>query len=231
MRGIGGDALREARLEHEGERAFELVRLQLGVARVLEGFDVGAMRQHGVVQRHAARHEALRLGVVLAIDQPHELAHDVHVVPGRPERILRHQPAIREDHEVDIGGARRLGGRGQHGEDRGVGMVEQDRPDRGEAAQIVFVGRVVAVPGDDIERRVIDLASPRAAAPFHEHPGGRVAVLVGGDRRQEIARVGEAVRADGAALGQRERAAIILAEIAARRAVLAARRGASRRAG
>ena len=44
---------------------------------------------------NAARHEAAAgLGVVHAVDQAHELAHDVHVVPGRPERVLRHQPAV-----------------------------------------------------------------------------------------------------------------------------------------
>ena len=63
--GVGGDPLREAGLEHEGHGALELVRLQLGVARTLERVAVGAVRQHDVVQRAAARHEALRLGVVL----------------------------------------------------------------------------------------------------------------------------------------------------------------------
>ena len=55
---VSRHALREAGLEHEGHRALELVRLQLGVARALEGLPIGTVRQHGVVQRHAARHEA-----------------------------------------------------------------------------------------------------------------------------------------------------------------------------
>ena len=63
------------------------------------------------------------------------------------------------------------------------------------------------------------LGHPERAAPLHEQPRRRVAVLVGRDRRQEVARVGQAVGADRAALGQRERAAVVLAEIAARRAV------------
>ena len=46
-----------------------------------------------------------------------------------------------------------------------------------------------------------------------------VDVLVGGDRGQEVARVGEAVRADRAEVGQLERRAVVLADIAARRAV------------
>ena len=55
---VGRDALREAGLEHERHGAFELVRLQLGVAGALEGVHVRPVRQHGVVQREAAGHEA-----------------------------------------------------------------------------------------------------------------------------------------------------------------------------
>ena len=176
------------------------------------------MRQHGVVQRDPARHEALRLGVVLAVDQPHELAHDVHVVPGRPERVLRHQPAVGEDHEVDVGRAGRLGRRGQHGEDRRVGVVEQDRADRASSG----AGRTCRARSCRARRRR-RAASGRASAAQSAPPHftyireGASRVLVGGDRRQEVARVGQAVGADRPALGQRERAAVVLAQIAAGR--------------
>src|SRR5262249_17938304 len=63
--------------------------------------------------------EALRLGVVLAVNQTHELAHDVHVVPGRAEGVFRDEPSVWENHEVDIGGAGCLRWRGEHREDRG----------------------------------------------------------------------------------------------------------------
>ena len=46
-----------------------------------------------------------------------------------------------------------------------------------------------------------------------------VDVLVGGDRRQEVARVGQAVRADRAEVGQAEGAAVVLADVAAAAAV------------
>ena len=61
------------------------------IAGVIEGLAVGAVRQHHVVQADAAGREALRLGVVDAVDQPHELRHDVHVIPGRPEGVFRHR--------------------------------------------------------------------------------------------------------------------------------------------
>src|SRR5208283_5903978 len=81
LRRLGGearDALREAGLEHEGERAFQLVRREVGVACRLESREIGAVRQHRVVQREPAGMEAAaRLGVVQAIDHSHELAHDV----------------------------------------------------------------------------------------------------------------------------------------------------------
>ena len=56
-----------------------------------------------------------------------------------------------------------------------------------------------------------------AAAPFDGKPVRRVAVLVGGDRCLEIARIGKAVGTDGAAVGKGEFGAVILAQIPARR--------------
>ena len=175
--------------------------------------------------------EAFRLGVVDAVDQPHELRHDVHVIPGRPERVFGHRPALRENHEIDVRGAGGFRRRGQHREDRRIGMVEADGADRGEGAQIVFVGRVIAVPRHHVDRRMRQRGLEQRAAPFHVQFGRRVLVLVGRDRRQEVARIGEAVGADRPALRQREGAAVILAEIAARGADRESRRGISRRAG
>ena len=126
-------------------------------------------------------------------------------------------------HEVDIGGALLAGRRRQHREDRRIGMVEQDRADRRKRRQIVFVGRVVAVPGDDVERRVAELGDVEPAAPFHDQPAGRLLVLEPGDRRLEVARIGQAVGADRAAIGQGELGAVILADIAARPARRSAR--------
>ena len=48
---------------------------------------------------------------------------------------------------------------------------------------------------------------------------GAVDVLVRGDRRQEVARIGQAVGADRAEVGQAEAGAVVLADVAARRAV------------
>src|SRR5262252_5298335 len=69
FRGMRSDALRIARLEHEGERARELDRLQLTVTGMIEGLAIGAMRQHAIVQGHAARHETFGPGVIDAVDQ------------------------------------------------------------------------------------------------------------------------------------------------------------------
>src|SRR5690606_6095462 len=50
-----------ARLPHEGEGVLDLVRLELGGARALEGRDVRPVRREAVVQRDAARQEAFGL--------------------------------------------------------------------------------------------------------------------------------------------------------------------------
>src|SRR5271156_3802878 len=106
---LGGDD-HPAALEHEGQRAVDLLRAQLGRAGLVERLSVRAVRGERVVQTGPAGHEPLGPGVVDAVYQPHELGHDVAVVPGRAEGVLADQPARREDHEVDVGQAGQLAG-------------------------------------------------------------------------------------------------------------------------
>ena len=204
--------LRKAGLEHEGHGVVQLVRPQIGIGGPLESVPVGSMRQHHVVQRHATRHEALRLGIVLAIDVAHQLGHDVLVIPGRPEGVLGHHPALAEQHEVDVRRARLPRGRGQHGEDRRIGMVEQDRADRAIGAQVVLVGRVIAVPGHHVERAVTDMGLMELSAPLDGHGRGRFAILEGCHRRLEVTRVGHAVGPDRTPARQLELLAVVFTD-------------------
>ena len=148
---------------------------------LLEGRAVGSVRRHAIVQGCAAGHEALGLGVIGAVHEAHEFAHVVAVEPRRAEGVLGDQPARREDHEVDVRGAG-VCWRGQHREDRRIRMIEADRADRVEPRQIVFVRRVVAVPGDHVERRMIDLGRPQIALEFATSCAGASRVFVGGER-------------------------------------------------
>ena len=157
-----GRAIGPATLHHEGHRAVDLVRLELGLACRLPARRVGAVAGHQIVQAHPARREAFRLGVIGAGDQAHTFAHHVAVEPGRAERILGDHPARREDDEIGIGPAGNVAWAGQDGEDRWIGMIVGDGADRVEQAEIVFPGREIAVPGDDVERAVIERRSPRA---------------------------------------------------------------------
>src|SRR6188474_1384639 len=61
-----------------------------------------------------------------------------------------------------------------------------------------------------------DLGLVEAAAPLGQQPAWPLAVLKTCNRRLEVARVGETVGADRAAVGQRELGAVVLADIAAR---------------
>ena len=73
----------------------------------------------------------------------------------------------------------------------------------------------IAVPGHDVQRAVIPFGGPESALEFLDHQGRFIDVLEGGDGAFEVARVGQAVRADGAAMGQVELLAIVLADEAA----------------
>ena len=98
-------------------------------------------------------------------------------------------------------------------------MVEAHRVHRVEAREVVLVGIVVAVPRDDVERRMVELRAPQVPRELGDDFRGRIAILVGGDGREEIARIGEAVGADRAQLGEAEGRAIVLADVAACRAL------------
>ena len=94
-------------------------------------------------------------------------------------------------------------------------MVEEDGADGGEGAEVVLIGRVVAVPGDDVQRGVLDGRGPEGASPLDGEGGGGVAVFEGGDGGEEVARVGEAVGSDGAAFGESEGGAVVFADVSA----------------
>lgn len=224
------DTDHEAALKHEGTAATaDLDGGELGIAGTLVAVGVWAVAAHDVVQTGASGNEAAgaaSLGVVAAANEAHELAHGVAVVPGRAEGVLTNQPAGREDDEVGDGGAGHAGRGRQDGEDGRVRVVVRDGADGVEAAQVVLVGVVVALPADDVkgrvglvrvEERVVELDGDveRIAAL-----GGRGAKVLAemGHGGLEVAGVGEAVGADGAQLGEVEVALVQLESVAPGRA-------------
>ncbi len=115
--------------------------------------------------------------------------------------------------------ARRVARRLQDEEDRRVGMVVADRADRVEAREIVLVRRVVAVPCDDVERRMVDRRRPQVALELGRELEAALAILVPRMRREEVARIGKAVAADHAEIRQPEVRAVVLAHVTARSAI------------
>ena len=95
-------------------------------------------------------------------------------------------------------------------------MVEADRADGVEPREVVGIGGVIAVPGDDIERRVVELGRPEIALKLGDDLKGFVLILECRDRGAEVARVGKAVGADRPEFGQAEERPVILADIAPR---------------
>src|SRR5271170_118000 len=93
-------------------------------------------------------------------------------------------------------------------------MVEADRVDRVVAGHVVLVGRVVSVPGDDVERGVVEGRDPETAEEFGDDVEAAFAIVEGGYGGEEIARVSEAVGADGAEIGQTKGLAVVFADVA-----------------
>ncbi|KAG1450372.1 hypothetical protein G6F57_016420 [Rhizopus arrhizus] len=98
-------------------------------------------------------------------------------------------------------------------------MVEADRADGVEVAQVVLVRRVRAVPGHDVQRRMVDRCAPQAAFELGDQLEVTVHVLECRMRGLEVAWVGQAVGADRAEVGQLQQRAVVLADVAAARAV------------
>src|SRR4051794_40105786 len=94
-------------------------------------------------------------------------------------------------------------------------MIERDRSDRVEAPEVVMVWSVVAMPRDDVQRRMIGLASPKVSAEFCDDLAFLVAVLVPRNRDLKIARIRESIRPDGTEIGKPELHAVVLANVAA----------------
>ncbi len=75
------------------------------------------------------------------------------------------------------------------------------------------------MPGNDVDWRVIDLGQPQVAEETRDQLALRFPIFEGGNRSQEVARVGEAIGADRAQVGQAEDIAEVLADVATRRRI------------
>src|SRR5690606_6929636 len=118
------------------------------------------------MQACTARQEAIDLCVVYALDQAHEFAGNVAMKPGWAKGVFSHKYARRKHDHVDIGTARHVGRRCQHGENAWIRVIKADRAYGVEAPQVVFVWSVVAVPGNDIKWGMVHGCTPQSACKF-----------------------------------------------------------------
>ena len=95
-------------------------------------------------------------------------------------------------------------------------MVERNRVNAVEQRQVVLVGRIVSMPADDVERRVVDECRPQPAQEFRSDVEFAFAIFIRRDRSLEVARIRKAIRADRPQFGKPEGQAVVLADISAR---------------
>src|SRR6266403_4028124 len=98
----------KASLEHKRQGVAQIDRLQVRLARLLKRFSVRPVTSHAIVQAGATWDESFRLGVILTVDQSHELVHEIAMKPRRTKRMFGHHPSRRKDDKVDIGHPRNL---------------------------------------------------------------------------------------------------------------------------
>ena len=68
--------------------------------KVWDDFDLRGAAEPELERLRDLTGEAIRLGVILTMNQPHEFAGDIAMEPGRTEGVFCCQPAWWEDHEV-----------------------------------------------------------------------------------------------------------------------------------
>lgn len=150
-----GEVEHVTRFEHERHGVGELLRGEIHGRGLLEDGSFRTVSAHAGVQRGAAGYETGLFGVVNALDEAHVLGHAVAVEPRRTEGLFLDQPARREDDEICDCSAVHCAGTREHCKDGRVGVVVRDGADRAEAIQVVFVGIIVSVPGDDVVWRMV----------------------------------------------------------------------------
>src|SRR3546814_19816902 len=79
-------------------------------------------------------------------------------------------------------------------------MVETDRPNGVESAEIIFVWNEIAMPGDNVQRRMIQRHCPQQTLKLLHDLRRFVAVLIPCPRRFEVASVGKAIGTVGTKL-------------------------------
>src|SRR5690606_604172 len=145
------------------------------------------------------------LGIVGAVDQPHEFAGYVAVEPWGTESVLHGQDAWRKNGEIHVADPCGIRGGCQDGEDRRIRVIETDRTYHIVVTQVVLVGVVGAMPGHDVQRRVVDGALPEAPREFRDQAEVALDVFVGGDRSEEVSRIGKTIGSYRSELRQAKR--------------------------
>src|SRR3984885_9074157 len=208
------------RLKHEGQRVIDVLRLQIRFAGTFKGLRIRTMTSHAVMQAGPARHEAFRLRVVCAEYKTHELVHQVAMKPGRPEGVIGNHPSRREYGKVAVRRSRNRRGGAQDRINRRIGMVKRDRVDAVESREIVLVRRVIPMPRNHIEGRMIDGRRPESPHEFRCDVKFAFTVFERSSRGLEVAGIRQSIRPNGTEFREAKRKAIILANIAARRIAL-----------
>lgn len=88
-------------------------------------------------------------------------------------------------------------------------MIEANGSDRHEFREIVRIRSQIALPRDDVERRMIEFRDPESAAELRDQLEGLISLLECGGRRSEMTRIGETVGPDGTELRKPQHRAVV----------------------
>src|ERR1700692_4124648 len=118
--------------------------------------------------------------------------------PRRPKAMFRDEPTRRKDRKVAVRRPGNIRWRTQHAVDRGIRMIERNGVDAIEKAQVVLIGRVISVPRNNVQRRVIDRGRPELTHKLRGDVKVALTIFVCRYRCFEVARVRQAIGTDWA---------------------------------
>lgn len=147
----------------------------------------------------AMRHvPAIDLGFVLPANEAHELAHAVAMVPRRTESVVLDLPPRWEDDKVAHSHARDSSRGSEDAVDGRIRVVEADGVHGAEVVEVVLVRRIVTVPSDNVEGRMVLLRGKELSKELVHNSEVGLPVLVVSDRILEVTGIGKTIRADWA---------------------------------
>src|SRR5437868_10440584 len=190
------------------------MRVQFGSSGFFKRVAVGTMGRIEVVQTATTGHKATTcFCVVNSMNKSHVLAHAIAMEVRWAEGVFRHHPARRENYEIHIRSPRRVASGSQYRENGRIWMIKTDRVDGIELTKIIFIGDIITVPGNNVQRRVVHFGTPPLIRKFSDQFEFSINIFKSSVRSQKMTPMRQPIGTDRSQLRKTKRGAKIFSYV------------------